>query len=215
MSNSSRCARWRVAAFAAAACLAAQVPSHAAAPAAPAGLATCVACHGAQGEGSAAAGAPRLAGQNARYLENALAMFKAGTRASAVMQPIAAGLDEARMHALAGYFAGLRAVPLAAAAPPPADLVRAGEQLARVGALSDPTPPCFSCHGAVERATNPHYPNIEGQPAAFTIARLHEFQARERAHAQGPGTMSFVAAHLSEAEIRQVAAYLSTLVPGR
>jgi cytochrome c553 len=214
MFTTSRCAGWRAAAITAAACLTAQFPSHAAAPAAPAGLATCVARHGAQGEGTAA-GAPRLAGQNAHYLENALAMFKAGTRANAVMQPIAAGLDDTQMHALAGYFAGLRGVPLAAAAPPAADLVRAGEELARVGAVSDPAPPCFSCHSAAARAANPHFPAIEGQPAAFTVNRLHEFQARARDKAPGPGTMTFVAAHLSEAQIRQVAAYLSTLAPGK
>jgi cytochrome c553 len=173
-----------------------------------------VACHGAQGQGSAA-GVPRLAGQNAHYLENALAMFKAGTRISPVMQPIAAGLDDAAIHALAAYFAGLRGVALAPAAPPAADLVRAGEELARVGAAADPTPPCFSCHGADSRAANPHFPAIEGQPAAFTVARLHEFQARARAKAPAPATMTAVAARLNEAQIRQLAAYLSTLQPGR
>jgi cytochrome c553 len=212
MSTTSRHARRCAAALAAAACLGAQFQAHAAAADAPAGLATCVACHGAQGEGSAA-GVPRLAGQNASYLENALAMFKAGTRASAVMQPIASGLDEDRIHALAAWFAGLRGVPLAPAAAPAADLVRAGEELARVGAPSDPTPACFSCHGAAERAANPHFPAIEGQPAAFTVTRLQEFQARARAKAPTPGTMTAVAVHLSEAQIRQVAAYLSTLQP--
>ena len=48
--------------------------------------ATCAACHGAQGEGSAT-GAPRLAGQNAQYLERALTMLKEGTRTSSIMQP--------------------------------------------------------------------------------------------------------------------------------
>ena len=127
MSNWYRYGKWHAAGVASALCIASQFPALAAAPGAPAGAAVCVACHGAQGEGSAAVGAPRLAGQDARYLENALAMFKAGTRANPVMQPIAAGLDAAQMHALAGYFAGLRGVALAAAAPPSRDLVRAGE----------------------------------------------------------------------------------------
>jgi cytochrome c553 len=216
MFTTPRHARWRAASLAAALCTAALYPAHAAAPAAPAGLATCVACHGAQGQGTAA-GAPRLAGQNAQYLEHALSMFKAKTRASPVMQPVAAGLDDAQMHALATYFAGLQGVPLAAAAAaaPPADLVKAGEELARVGAASDPTPPCFSCHAADSRAANPHFPAIEGQPAAFTVDRLHEFQARARAKAPEPATMTAVAARLSEAQIRQVAAYLATLTPER
>ena len=212
MFTRSRCRAWGAASFAAVLGIAAQFPAQAAAPAAPAGLATCVACHGTQGQGSAA-GVPRLAGQNAQYLENALAMFKTGKRSNPVMQPIAAGLDDAAIHALASYFAGLQGVALAPAAPPPADLVRAGEELARVGAVSDPTPPCFSCHGADSRAANPHFPAIEGQPAAFTVDRLHEFQARARAKAPDPATMTAVAARLNETQIRQVAAYLSTLKP--
>jgi cytochrome c553 len=212
MTRISRRAGWRAAGIAAAACIAAQWPAQAATPGAPAAAAACVACHGAQGQGSAT-GAPRLAGQNASYLEHALAMFKAGTRTSPLMQPVASGLDPAAMHTLATYFAGLRGVPLLPAAPPPADLLRAGEQLARVGAASDPTPPCFSCHGASGRAGNPRFPAIEGQPAAFLINRLQEFQARARAKAPEPGTMTAVAARLNDAQVRQLAAYLSTLTP--
>jgi cytochrome c553 len=57
-------------------------------------LATCAACHGAAGEGSSARGIPRLAGQNADYLAHALSMFKDGTRASPVMQPVAQNLSD-------------------------------------------------------------------------------------------------------------------------
>jgi cytochrome c553 len=198
--------------FTAAACLIALSRAHAAPTDAPAGLATCVACHGAQGQGSAA-GVPRLAGQNAHYLENALAMFKAGTRSSVIMQPVASSLDDAQLHELADYFAGLDAVPLAPAPPPPADLVRAGEELARVGALSDPTPPCFSCHGETGRGDNARVPGIAGQPSAFIMRRLHEFQARARQTPPQPATMTAVAARLNELQVRQAAAYLSTLAP--
>src|ERR1700675_248892 len=69
----------------------------------PDGAAVCAACHGMHGEG-AASGVPRLAGQNADYLSHALAMFKARTRASAIMQPIAQNLSDAQMRRLAEYF---------------------------------------------------------------------------------------------------------------
>jgi cytochrome c553 len=212
MSMTFRYASWRAASFAAAVCLSAPFPAHAAPAESPARVGACVACHGAQGEGSAA-GAPRLAGQNAQYLERALSMFKAGTRTSPVMQAVVGGLDDAEIHELASYFAGLRGVPLAAAAPPSADLVRAGEELARVGAASDSTPACFSCHGAAARAANARFPAIEGQPAAFMVNRLHEFQARAREKAPQPATMTAVAARLSEEQIRQLAAYIATLAP--
>ena len=79
--------------------------------------------------------------------------------------------------------------------------------------MSDPTPPCISCHGTDGRSDKPRFPSLAGQPAAFVINRLHEFQARAKAKAPDPLTMTDVAAHLSEVQVRQVAAYLSTLPP--
>jgi cytochrome c553 len=190
----------------------AQLPAYSATTTGPTVSATCVACHGMQGEGSAA-GAPRLAGQNAQYLERALAMFQAGTRTSAVMQPVAGGLGDTEIHALATYFAGLRGAVRPAATPPAADLVRAGEELARVGAMADPTPPCINCHAIGGRSGNARFPSLAAQPAAYIVNRLHEFQARARAKAPDPVTMTAVAARLDETQIRQVAAYLSTLPP--
>jgi cytochrome c553 len=202
----------RIASIAAGVCIAAQFAAHAAPADAPAGAATCFACHGTQGEGSTA-GVPRLAGQNAQYLEHALSMFKAGTRVNPVMQPVASSLDDAQMHELAGYFAGLHGGPVPSAPLPPADLVKAGEELARVGAMSDPTPPCFSCHVTGSATAPARFPSVAGQPAAFIVERLHEFQARARQKAPDPATMTAVAARLNETQIRQVAAYLSTLPP--
>jgi len=191
----------------------AQSPARAGPPAVPEGAAVCVACHGAQGEGSEAAAAPRLAGQNAEYLEHTLTMLKAGTRLSPVMQPIARGLSDAQIHELTSYFAGLRGVRASTAAASPADLVRAGKELAQIGAMNDPTPPCVSCHGIDGRGVGARFPSIAGQPVTFLASRLHEFQVRAKAKAPDPGTMTEVATHLNEAQIRQVAAYLSTLPP--
>jgi cytochrome c553 len=91
--------------------------------------------------------------------------------------------------------------------------VRAGAELANVGAPSDPTPACFSCHGPAGRSDSPRFPNLAGQPADYVVDRLHAFQARARAATPEPATMTAVASHLSEAQVRQVASYLSTLPP--
>jgi cytochrome c553 len=190
--------------------IAAQWPARAATSAAPDGAATCAACHGARGEGSTS-GAPRLAGQNAQYLEHALTMFKAGTRSSAIMQPIASRLSDGEIHALTTYFAGLEGARVPEAVVPRADLVRAGKELAQVGAMTDPTPPCVSCHGLDLHGVGARFPSIAGQPAVFLVERLHGFQARAKAKAPDFGTMTEVATHLNETQIRQVAAYLSTL----
>ena len=169
-------------------------------------VALCGACHGMRGEGQPAGGA-RLAGQNADYLAHALSMFKAGTRKSAIMRPIAAGLSDAQMRALAVHFSQQQApVPASGTAFSPA-LVSRGRQLAEAGAAN--LAPCFSCHGAKGQGVGARFPGITGQPAQFVIARIHEFQARARNAAPKPGTMTAVAAMMSESQTRAAAAYLS------
>jgi cytochrome c553 len=173
-------------------------------------VATCAECHGAAGEGSAAAGIPRLAGQNADYMAHALSMFKAGTRASPAMQAIARNLSDSDMRALSDYFAAQKP-PLAAATQPPqqADVQR-GQQLAQLGDGAN-VAACFSCHAAGGKGNGARFPSIAGQPATFTVARLHEFQERAKHGKPKPGSMTAVAAQMSDAQIEAAAAYLSTL----
>jgi len=170
------------------------------------GAPLCVACHGTHG-GGAPNGVPRLAGQNADYLSHALSMFKAGTRASATMQPIARNLSDTEMRRLADYFSKQDA-PLAGAAASP-QLVLAGKQLAETGAAN--VAACFSCHAEQGKGNGARFPRIAGQPAQFVINRLHEFQARARGKTPEPGTMTAVAATLDERQIEAAAAYLSQL----
>ena len=176
--------------------------------AAPDGVGTCIACHGAHGEGSSA-GAPRLAGQNADYMSHALSMFKAGTRASPIMQPIARTLSDTEMRGLADFFLAQKAPRLDASAPASPQLVLAGKHLAEIGAVD--TAPCFSCHAAEGKGNGARFPSIAGEPARFLIDRLHEFQARAQGKAPQPGTMTAVAATLDERQIEAAAAYLSEL----
>ncbi|SEH68089.1 Cytochrome c553 [Stutzerimonas xanthomarina] len=70
----------------------------------PAAMA-CITCHGAEGEGMAAAGFPRLAGLPAGYMRKQLGDFASGARANPTMQPIAAALSaegSGRSHGDAG-----------------------------------------------------------------------------------------------------------------
>lgn len=64
-----------------------------------------MACHGPLGEGTAVG--PRLAGQNALYIENQFAAFTNGdcqTVKSAAMQPVLVGMSEDDIGAVAYYF---------------------------------------------------------------------------------------------------------------
>lgn len=173
-------------------------------------IATCVACHGALGAGTVSGG-PRLAGKNADYLAHALSMFKAGTRASAVMQTVALNLSDSEIRELANFFSR-QDPPVAEAAAPQQSLVIAGKQLAETGAGSN-VPACFSCHGAGGKGNGARFPAIAGEPAAFVVARLHEFQARAKGKPPAPGTMTAVAATLNDAQIEEAAAYLSVAKP--
>ncbi|WP_175150770.1 c-type cytochrome [Paraburkholderia ultramafica] len=174
-------------------------------------ITTCVACHGALGAGSET-GAPRLAGNNPDYLAHALSMFKAGTRASAPMQAVAQNLSDSDMHALAAFFSNQHPPLVKASQPPSPELVMAGKQLAETG-VGTSVQACFSCHAAGGKGNGARFPSIAGEPAAFTVARLHEFQARAKAAPAKPGTMTAIAATLDDTQIEQVAAYLS--VTGR
>ncbi len=171
----------------------------------PAGVAVCASCHGAHGEGSMT-GAPRLAGQDPEYMSHALSMFKAGTRASPIMQPIAQGLADADMAALTRYFSDQTPPLVEAGSPASPPLVLAGKQLAEGGPTA-----CFSCHGAGGQGNGTRYPSIAGQPAQFITDRIHEFQQRAREKTPQPGTMTAVSTDLSEEQIEASAAYLSRL----
>lgn len=70
------------------------------------GIPPCLSCH----NDAALPHYPRLAGQNARYLAGRLRNWQQGaafTPSEAIMQPIAARLDERQIEALAAYFAGV------------------------------------------------------------------------------------------------------------
>jgi DmsE family decaheme c-type cytochrome len=85
--------------------------------------ATCAGCHGEQGVSSNPAW-PSLAGQDARYLANALKAYKDGSRTDATMKGLVASLDERTINDIASYYAGLApAQPSATGAGSAADPV--------------------------------------------------------------------------------------------
>jgi cytochrome c553 len=73
-----------------------------------AGVAACASCHGPGAEGSEQL--PRLAGQHALYLENQLRRFASGERRNdaGAMHPVAKGMAEAQMKAVAAYLSALK-----------------------------------------------------------------------------------------------------------
>jgi cytochrome c553 len=71
--------------------------------------------------------------------------------------------------------------------------------------LSDSS--CAACHGRNGIGIIPLYPNLAGQKREYLVAQLHAFREGTR---KNP-IMSPMAAHLTDAEIEDVAAYLAAL----
>lgn len=72
--------------------------------------AICASCHGADGI-AVIPGYPNLKGQNAQYIESSLKAYKNKQRSggnSAVMQPMAAMLNDADMANLAAYYSAMK-----------------------------------------------------------------------------------------------------------
>jgi cytochrome c553 len=71
------------------------------------GALPCAACHGENGAGNPASGAPALAGLPAGVITAALDNMAQGQSGTPMMQSIAAALSPAEIQAVAAYFAGL------------------------------------------------------------------------------------------------------------
>jgi len=171
------------------------------------GVAACISCHGAKGEGNAAAGFPRLAGVNAAYLSGQLSAFANGERQSTIMQPFAKLLSANGRSAVALYFSSL---------PPPAGIKTndsaaikpsdTGAWIATRGRWDQGLPACAQCHGPGGIGVGVAFPPLAGQPAAYIESQLHGWKKGVRP----PGPMALmpvIVSKLSDTDISAVAAY--------
>jgi cytochrome c553 len=166
----------------------------------------CGACHGMNGN-SVNPEWPNLAGQHASYIAAQLELFKQGVRNNVIMAPNAMILGEQDMADLGAYFArqprqGLEADP---------SLVARGEQLYRGGDATRDLPACIACHGPQGQGNAPaRYPALRAQHSLYTYTQLKAYASGER-KAAGNEIMQFVAARLSDEDMRSVASYLQGL----
>ena len=175
------------------------------------GVAACISCHGAKGEGLGAF--PRLAGTGQAYLLAQLDAFAGGSRKNPIMQPIAQNLTPTQRQAVARYFSQLPAPFVASDStqPLPSDT---GAWLATRGRWTDQVPACAQCHGPGGSGVGTQFPPLAGLPAAYIAEQLRGWKAGNRP--PGPlALMSDIAKKLSDAEVSAVAAYYKKLVtPG-
>ena len=171
------------------------------------GVAACISCHGAKGEGLGAF--PRLAGTGQVYLLAQLDAFAGGSRKNPIMQPIAQNLTSIERQAVALYFSQLPAPFVASdsAQPSPSNT---GAWLATRGRWADQVPACAQCHGPGGSGVGAQFPPLAGLPAAYLAEELQAWKAGNRP--PGPlALMSDIAKKLPDAEVRAVAAYYEKL----
>jgi cytochrome c553 len=169
----------------------------------------CSQCHGAAGN-SDIPDVPDLGGQDPLYLYKQLSDYKAGSRASSIMNEAAKTLADRDMADLAAFYATqkrFRSTPQAASS-------KAGIRLAAIGDGVRLIPACDACHGD-RGAKNPGYyglPVLQDQKFQDLTVQLIAFRTGERAN-DVYRVMRRVCKNLTDTEIAALAAYYSgTLV---
>jgi len=188
----------------------AAAPAAAAAPAKPdlakgeASYATCVACHGADGN-STTPTFPKLAQQHPQYIVKQLQEFKSGKRDNAIMKGFATMLSDSDMRNIAAWLASKPAQPGFAKDK---DLVRLGEKIYRGGIADRQISACSGCHSPNGAGIPAQYPRLSGQHSDYTGAQLTAFRDGVRLNNV---QMTQVAAKLNDREIRALADYIAGL----
>lgn len=170
--------------------------------------ATCVACHGPQGN-SVNPEWPKLAGQHADYTERQLKLFRDGKRVNALMSGMAANLSDQDIADLAAYYAAQ--TPTRGSANE--DLVATAEAIFTGGDKERAIPACIACHGATGKGLpGAGYPALSGQHAVYTENVLTQFAGGEAWDGQGVSQiMVDIAGRLTEAEIQALSSFLQGL----
>jgi cytochrome c553 len=179
--------------------------------------AVCAACHGVNGN-STNPEWPVLAGQNAVYIREQLAMFKAKKRNNPIMQPIVDPLTNQDVADLAAFFSaqtpsGLEADP---------SYWKAGAALYRSGDTTRSIPACTSCHGpAGQGNAGSGYPALRAQHSVYTVKQLQDYLTQNRYRdstdsaqiyqTRNSAMMTTIAARLTPEDIRNLASYLQGL----
>ena len=170
--------------------------------------ATCVGCHGPDGNSSVPMW-PKIAGQHQQYLVRQLELIKNGKRSVPEMMGFVAGLSEQDMADLAAWF-NSNAIATGNADE---NLLTLGERIYRAGDADAGVAACIACHGSTG-AGNPvaGYPVVAGQHAAYTAKILKSFRAGKGFADDRTGMiMPGVSKQLSDEAIEAVSSYLQGL----
>lgn len=153
---------------------------------------SCLGCHGIEGYRNAYPSyrVPKLGGQKATYLQNALQGYRSGARAHPTMTAQAKSLTDQQIEDVAAYLASLG--ELAAPSPRPAP---------------EAAKSCASCHGQDGISLSPTWPTLAGQHEDYLVHALEQYRDGQRKN----GVMMPVAGMLSDADIEILARHYAGL----
>jgi len=182
--------------------------------------AACQGCHGEKALGNDDMGAPRLANIGLAYVVKQLTDFAADRRvpdgAGSAMNGFAKALTEQDRRDVAGFLYSLDYQV------DPSDLKGLAANGNKVGkpelgevivtqGITGKVPPCQDCHGFNGRA--PKFPAINQQKFVYLVNQLNNWRSDSRANdptVDNVGIMRRIAKFLSDDDIANIAAFLST-----
>lgn len=172
----------------------------------------CIGCHGILGYQTAfpeVYKVPKISGQGAGYIAAALNEYKTGARKHPSMRGIADSLTDQDIADVAAFYSANGAVE--GAAPLPEQPSK--QPSAQVAALLQKGA-CVTCHGSnFAKPIDPGYPKIAGQHADYLFVALKAYKVESTTGLVGRsnGVMAPIAKQFSNAELKSIASYLSTL----
>jgi cytochrome c553 len=149
--------------------------------------APCAGCHGQDGNNTDPK-IPRLAGQDAQYLEAAIAAYKDSTRTHDVMRSQVSPLREQDAKDIAAFYSSKDPKALPAR---------------RLFTVAQWTEKCSRCHGDKGNSTDMRFPVLAGQDETYLVKALALYHMGDRSN-----TLMFAMSFLmSESDIKKLAAY--------
>jgi cytochrome c553 len=156
----------------------------------------CVKCHGEDGN-SKGPGIPNLAGQQPRYLVDAMREYLHAERKQSPMHPMLRSLSGLEMETLALYFASQ--TPAGHKAPQGVDPA-AGEPLSAV---------CGGCHGVHGVSVDSATPSLASQDYQYLVDAIKAYRTTRKRE-----KMRVYVSGLSEKEITEIAAFYAVQKSG-
>jgi cytochrome c553 len=156
---------------------------------------TCHGCHGIENYKNAypTYNVPKLGGQNATYMVNALKAYASGERSHPTMHAHAASLSEQDYADIAAFFA---ATPVRQTGP-------------AVGAAPAAAATCVACHGTDGISISPDYPHLAGQHRDYLEQSLRDYKSGKRKNA----IMAGIIGGVKEEDIPALARFFANQKP--